>query len=95
MSNFGILLIIFGILTILFGIYIYTGHDNLLGRGYYKKESKEYLKYLGKTIIYIGLSTLICGIISLFVNDNNLLPFIILIILIVIILILSNKNYKK
>lgn len=95
MSNFGILLIIFGILTILFGIYIYKGHDDLLGRGYYKKESKEYLRYLGKTIIYVGLSTLICGTISLFVNDNNLLPFIILIMFLVIILILSSKHYKK
>ena len=95
MTNFGILMLIFGVLIILFGIYVYTGHDDLLGRGYYKKESKEYLRYLGKTIIFVGISPIISGIITFFVDENSIIPIIILIGLITVILIFSSKNYKK
>ena len=94
MSGYSILMFIFGILIIIFGIYVYTGHDDLLGRGYYKKESKQYLKYLGKTIMLIGLSPIISAIISLIVGDS-IIPIIVLIVLIVLGFIISIKMFKE
>ena len=96
MTNYSILMFIFSVLIILAGIHIYRGHDDLLGRGYYKKESKAYLKRLGKITIIIGLSPLLSGISAIIINnDNSIIPIIVLILSIILGFILSIKYINK
>ena len=95
MKNFAILMLIFGVLIILFGLYIYTGHDALLARGYYKKKSKKYLRYLGKSVIVTSLAPIISGISAFIVKDDSLIPVIILIVSFIIIFFIISKHFKE
>ena len=94
MNGYFILMIIFGILIILSGIYVYTGHDGILWRGYYRKASREYLRYIGKTIMLVGTSPIISGIVSIIVEENSLIPVIILIGLVIIDFAISIKFFS-
>ena len=94
MNPFSILMFIFGILIILVGFLVYRGHDEFLARGYYKKESKSYLKFVGKTTMLVGLSPILSGIVALFI-DNVLLIVLTLIISFVLSFIISVKLFRK
>jgi len=96
MSGFAVLMFIFGILIFLMGIYIYTGHDNFIGRGYFKKESRAYLRYMGKIVMLLALSPILCGISLCIGNlEETIIPVIILIISFIIFIIIGVTCFKK
>ena len=94
MKGYAVLFFIFGILIILMGIYIYTGHDDLLIRGYYKKRSKAYLKYLGKVVIIVGFCPIISAISALIIKEDSFIPFLILIVSVILSFVFSVKYLK-
>ena len=66
----------------------------LLSRGYYKKESKEYIRYVGKTIILISFVPLIGGLLSLF-TDGVLVICSVMILLFILSFYISINFFKK
>ena len=96
MIGFGTLMIIFGIGIILAGLYLFTGHysDLLLWRAHMKYKSKTYLRYLGKVVICVGLSPLICGIWATMLEEDSAGPIIAFPISLVIILIIAINTFK-
>ena len=78
MTNFAIIMLVFGFTIVLAGFSIYRGHDGLLWRGYYKKRSKAYLKYLGRATMLIGLVTMISGSTGFFFEEGSIIPVILL-----------------
>ena len=94
MNPFSILMIIFGILIILVGYLVYKGHDEYLSRGYYKKESKLYLRFVGKTTMVVGLSPILSGIVAILV-DSILISSLVLVISMIIFFIIAVKIFNK
>ncbi len=99
MKEFGILMIIFGFMIILAGLYlIYHSKGDftkvLLWKSNVNKMTKEDIKYAGKVTLFVSLSPIITGIISLFINES-ILPILILIISFIFFLILALKIFKK
>ena len=93
MTYYVIIMIVFGLLVILSGFHIYKGHDTLLWRGYYKKRSKGYLKYVGKLTMLIGLVMIITNISGLFFEEMSFIPILLMIIGIVLSFIIYIKKY--
>ena len=94
MNPYAIIMLIFGLLIFLAGISIYKGNDALLARGYYKKGTKAYLKFVGKTTIVVSLAPILSGLISLII-DSFIIAIIVLIIATIIGFYLSIKIFNK
>lgn len=96
MVGFGILMIIFGIGIILAGLYTFTGHysDMLLWRAHMKDRSKEYLSYLGKVVMCVGLTPLITGIIALNLDEDSIIPMILLPVSFIVVLLVTINVFK-
>jgi len=78
MNGFAIIMYVFGFLIFLSGIYVYTGHDKILARGYYKPASKEYLKFIGRTLMIISISPVLSGLSTLIIDEENIwLPLVV------------------
>ena len=61
------------------GIYVYTGHDGILTRGYYKPASKDYLKFIGRTIMITSIAPILSGLSTLLIDEDNIwLPLVVL-----------------
>jgi len=95
MTNYAILMFIFGIIILLVGIGIYVGKKELLPIRYYGKITKNYLKYLGKIIMLVGLSPIFSAVVALFCDENSILPMLILIIFFIINLVIGIKKIKE
>ena len=67
MRECGILFAILGILVCLMGIYVYSGHNDFFPKLYSVPDDKNYLKYLGKIIIIVGLVIAFIGAIMIFI----------------------------
>ena len=46
-------------MLVIAGLITYSGNDMFLYRGYFKKGTKAYLKYVGKTLILVSFAPLI------------------------------------
>ena len=97
MTGYGIIMIIFGILILLVGLHIYTGHDFFLARGYYKKESKEYLKGVGKVMFCVACAPICSGIVAFFIktSEGEIIPILILLIGVVLGFLIPIKRKEK
>ncbi len=95
MRNYAILMAIFGVLIILMGLYIYTGHDDLIPRYHAKEKDLEYLRYLGKIVIAVGLAPLGSAITAFFSKNDRFYPFVVLLVLSVAALWIGAREYKK
>lgn len=96
MVGFGTLMIIFGGLIILAGLYTFTGHysDILLWKTHMKDRSKEYLSYLGKVIMCVGLTPVISGAIAMAMPEDSAIPLIVLLVSFIAVLVISIKMFK-
>lgn len=91
-----ILMTIFSLTIFLYGLYIYSSKNPSLPATYHGKRNKEYIKYLGKTVMQISISPLLCGIVSLF-GDGPIVIFLSGLTLIgsfIVIMYYSIKNNK-
>ena len=92
-----ILMTIFSLTIFLYGLYIYSSKKPSLPATYHGKKNKEYIKYLGKTVMQVSISPLLCGIVSLF-GESPVIIFlsgITLIVSFIIIMYYSVKNNKE
>lgn len=96
MAGFGILMIILGIGIILAGFYTFTGHYSELffWRSHMKDRSKEYLRYLGKVAMCVGLGPIITGILGLTLEEDSFIPVIAFPVSVIVILIIAIKVFK-
>ena len=96
MAGFGILMIILGIGIILAGLYTYTGHysELLFWRSHMKNVSKEYLNYVGKVTMCVGLSPIISGILGLNMEEDSIIPVIALLGLFILLLFGAINVFK-
>ena len=79
MNGYAIIMYAFGFCVFLAGIYVYTGHDGILTRGYYKKASKDYLKFIGRTIMITSIAPILSGLSTLLIDEDNIwLPLVVL-----------------
>ena len=90
MNPYAIIMFIFGIVIFLVGISIYKGNDTLLIRGYYKKGTKAYLRFVGRTTMTVSLSPVLSAISSIII-DNTIIAMLVLIISAVICFYISIK----
>ena len=65
MFNVFILMTIFSIMIFLYGLYLRISKNPYLPVRYHGKKNKEYLNYLGKTVMYTAISPFLCGVVSL------------------------------
>ena len=83
MNPYAIIMFIFGIFIFLAGLSIYKGNDTLLARGYYKKGTKSYLRFVGRTTMMISFSPILSGISSIII-DNIIIAMIVMIIVFIL-----------
>ena len=92
-----ILMTIFSVMFLLYGVQLRVCKNPLLPATYHGKKNKEYIKYLGKTVMQVSISPLLCGIVSLF-GESPVIIFlsgITLIVSFIIIMYYSVKNNKE
>lgn len=97
MEGFGILMIIFGAILSICGIDIYRGHNRelLLWRGYNPNRTKRELRQIGRALLIISSCLIITGIISLFFEEDSIIPIIILVVSLTLGIVLSIVINKK
>ena len=92
-----IIMTIFSVMILLYGVQLRVCKNPLLPATYHGKKNKEYIKYLGKTVMQVSISPLLCGIVSLF-GEGPIIVFLSGLTLIgsfIVIMYYSIKNNKN
>ena len=91
---FGILMIILGVLVFLYGLYLFLVKNAFLPRYPDDKVPDLYRLFVGKTVMFVSLSSIIGGILALIIQVEWI-AFLVMIALFALFLFLSIKLFHK
>ena len=99
MMEFGILMIVFGFFIALAGLYLVKKSKSdftnvLLWKSNVKKMTVKEIKYAGKVTMFVALAPVITGIVALFMQEDSIIPIIVLVVMMVLFLIIAIKIFK-